>query len=205
MRTEDDEWFDKVEKLRERLEGDDPDEHIRGIARQEADKRLNAYLGPILFIAALWWANREQGSEGFWIVVALGVAWLIWTTFRRDWDPAHERHLIVNQAEDMNRLAMVAEAHEAGEQVWFVKEREFERDKRKISVFDNNRWDGSWQRIHGWTLEFERLSPRKRRKRLMQAAKRAKAALEQGEAIAKRENAELVFWARDFVYKLKRA
>ena len=60
---EEDEYLDKVTKLSERLSGDDPDERIRQIAREEADKRLHAFLGPVLLIAALWWAQRQYGTE----------------------------------------------------------------------------------------------------------------------------------------------
>jgi len=32
-------------------------------ARGEADKRLYAFLGPVLFIAALWRVQRQYGTE----------------------------------------------------------------------------------------------------------------------------------------------
>jgi hypothetical protein len=200
--TEDDDWFDRVEKLLAVLDGDDADDPIRQIARHEADKRINAILGPILFIGALWWAHREYGQQGSYLVLGLGVAWFFWTIVRQDWDPAHERHLIGMQAEDLNRLQLLAEAHEAGEQTWRVKEKEYERDKREIQVFGGDRWDGSWRRIHSFIMELQKLSPRKRRKRMMGAARRARPALEQGQQLADRKGAELIHWARGYLQKL---
>lgn len=60
---EEDEYLDKVTELSERLSGDDPDECIRQIAREEAHKRLFAFLGPVLFIAAPWRAQRQMGRN----------------------------------------------------------------------------------------------------------------------------------------------
>jgi len=48
--------------------------------------------------------SARYGSDGIWAVVALGVAWFLWTVGRQNFDPSHERHLIVMQAEDLNRL-----------------------------------------------------------------------------------------------------
>ena len=199
-----DEWFDKAEKLRERLEGTDPDERIRQIAREEADKRISGVVLPIIFVAALWWISEEYGRGASYALIAAGIGYFIWTVVRLDWDPRHESHLISLQAEDMNRLQLLAEACEAGEQTWFVKEKEYERDKRSVQVVDNERWNGSWRRIHGYMLELQPMSPRRRRKRLLDAAKRARAPLEQGEALAKREGAELTSWARSYLHKIKR-
>jgi hypothetical protein len=204
-RTEDDDWFDRVEKLLAILDGDDEDGRIREIARQEADKRILAYLGPILFVAALWWANRRFGEQGAYLGLGFGAVWFVWTTIRLDWDPKHERHLIGSQAEDLNRLQLLAEAHEAGEQTWLVKEKGYQRDKREIQVFDSDRWGGSWRRIHTFIVELQTLSPRKRRKRIMTAARRARPALEQGQQLADREGAELTYWARGYLERLKQA
>lgn len=200
---EGDEYLDRVNRLSERLSGDDPDERIRRIARQEADKSINAYLGPILFIAALWWAHREYGTQGIWVVLVLGTAWLMWIMFRIDYDPRHERHLIVLHAEDLNRLTIIADAYEAGEPVWSVGEKQYQSNKPSIDATDGPRWNGSWKRVYNWALELERISPKKRRKRLLEAAKRAKPALDQGAAIAEREDAELALWARNYLHKLK--
>ncbi len=205
MRTEDDEYFDKVQALSERLTGDDPDERIRQIAREETDKRILALTRPLLWAGAIWWANHEFGSQGLWVAIGAGIAWLILDGLRQDFDPKHDRHLVVSQAEDLNRLMMIDEAFAAGEQVWFVKDKEYERDTRKVHVFDNDRWDSSWRRIHNTALELERLSPRARRKRVRQAAQKVRVPLEQGEALAKREQAELTFWARNFLVDMRRS
>lgn len=202
---EEDEYLERVNKLSGRLSGDDPDERIRRIARQEADKRINAYLGPILFIVAIWWAQREYGTQGLVIVIALGIAWFMWSVFRMDYDPKHEQHLVVLGAEDLNRLSIIADAYEAGETIWAVGEIQYPSKKPSIVAANGPRWDGSWKRVYNWALELERISPKKRRKRLLEAAKRAKPALERGEAMAKREDAELTLWARDYLQKLKQA
>ena len=204
-RTEDDEWFDRVEKLRERLVGNDPDERIRQIARQEADKRIAAVVMPILGVVGAWWVGKEYGQPASYLLITCLVGYFIWTVVRMDRDPQHERHLIALNAEDLNRLTLVAEAHEAGEQVWFVQEKKYERDIRRVHVFDNDRWNGFWKSVHGYMLAMQGESPKRRRKRLMDAARRARVALEQGESLAKGEDAELVFWARDYLHKLKQA
>lgn len=202
---EEEEYLDRVNKLSERLSGDDPDERIRRIARLEADKRINAYVGPILFMGALWWAHREYGTQGIWMVLVLGAAWFMWIVLRMDHDPSREQHLVVSYAEDLNRLTIIADAHGAGEPVWSIGEKQYPSDKPSIVATDGPRWDGSWRRVYNWALELERISPRARRKRLLTAAKQARPALEQGEAMAKHEDAELTFWARDYLHKLKRA
>lgn len=200
-RIDDDEWFDRVQKLREQHDGDGPDDRIRQIAREEADKRISA----VAFMLGLWWVSKEYGREASYIVIALGVAYFIWTIVRLDWDPKHERHLIGLRADDLNRLAIIADAYAAGELVWKLFENEYPSDKRSIAAVESDRWDGSWKRIYDYILELQAMSPRQRRKRLMIAARRANPALEQGEAMSKQEDAELTFWARDYLHKLKQA
>ena len=199
---EDDEYFAKAIALGERLSGADPDESVRRIAREEAEARVQAYLRPILFLAAMWWANSQWGRQGASVVVAAGVVWFVWSLGRTDHDPKHDRHLVLLSAEDLIRLEVVAEAHEAGETVWVVSDKEYSSDTRKIAAKDGPRWDGWWKRVYYAALDLERLSPKGRRKRLMSAALRAKAALLQGKEMAGRENAELSFWARNYVQKL---
>lgn len=200
---EEEQYFDQVSKLSERLNGDSPDERIRLMARQEAEKLIAAYLKPVIFIGAIVWAQRERGTQGVWTVLALGVASFIWTVVRTDFDPKHDQHLIVMHAEDLNRLTIIAEAHEAGEPVWSMGEKQYPSNRPGVVANRGARWDGSWKRIYNWALELERVSPNKRRKRLLEAAKQAKLALEQGAALAEKEKGELTFWARNYLHKLR--
>jgi hypothetical protein len=62
----------------------------------------------------------------------LGLAYVLWKVSANQSGPTTDRHLIVMGAEDLNRLQIIAETHAAGEQVWFIKEKGYERDKRKV-------------------------------------------------------------------------
>jgi hypothetical protein len=134
---------------------------------------------------------------GICVSVGLTVAWFVWTVVRSDWDPATDRHKIDMIAEDLNRLAVISQAYATGEPVWSIKEKTCERERPKIVAFDGERWDRSWHRIYEWTLQLERMTPRQRRKKLLDAVAAAQAALQQGAEMAKHEDAELIYWARD--------
>lgn len=53
-RTEDDKWFDRVQKLSEGVHGNDSDGRMLQIARQEADKQIAAAVVPVLCVGAVW-------------------------------------------------------------------------------------------------------------------------------------------------------
>ena len=200
MRSEDDDWYDKVDKLQERLTGDDADGNIRRIARQEADNLLTAYIGVFAFFGMVWWANNTYGSTaGVCVAVGVTVAWIAWTVIRADCDPGTDRHKIDMIAHDLNRLKVITDAYAAGEPVWCVKEKEYADDKPQIVVIDSDRWDGSWRRVHSWMLELERIGPRQRRKKVLNAVHAAHAPLQQGAEMAKRDQAELILWARIYL------
>jgi hypothetical protein len=200
---EEDHYRGLVNKLTERLGREDPDEHFRRVVRREVDRRIRLYLGPILFVAALWWAYPAYGLTGVVIMFVLGVAAVAWEVLRADYDPSIDRHLSVLNAEDLHRLTVIADCHEAGERVWTLGDRQYPSNKPSVVASGGRRWDGSWKRIHDWALEFEALSPRSRRGRLIDAARRAQPALEQGEAMAEARDAELTLWARDYLHKLR--
>jgi hypothetical protein len=203
MPTEDDEYFDRVQELSKRHDSDGPDERFRQMAREEANKRIEAYLGPLVLLGLLVGAIHLYGATGGWLVGGIAVAWFLWSVVKMDWDPAYERHLIVMKAEDLNRLRVITDAHAAGEPVWRIHEKEYERDTKKIETVDGPRWDGSWKRIYHDALELQALSPRKRRAKVEKAAQAARSALLDGKAMAKRENAELTFWASGHIQKLE--
>jgi hypothetical protein len=194
-----------VNKLSERLEREDPDAHFRRAVRQEVDRRIRLYLGPLLLVAALWWIYPRLGWAGAAIVVVLGIVALAWELLRPHYDPSIDRHLCVVRAEDLHRLTVVADGHEAGERIWILGERQYPSDRPSIVASGGRRWEGSWQRIHDCALELETLNPRLRHKRLIDAARRAQPALEQGEAMAHARNAELALWARDSLHKLRQS
>lgn len=203
--TTDDEYIELVNKLSEKHTGEDPDEHIRRIVRQEIGKRTDALVGFVMFCGALWWAATYAKPYGGWLVIGLGIAWLVFLTTRWDRDPSTDRHLIVMNAEDRNRLHVIAETYEAGEQVWAVEEQPYGKRERTVVAVDNRHWEGSWERVYHWALELEKVGPAKRRKVLLEAATRAGAALEQGAALAKREDARLTLWAANYVHRLQAA
>lgn len=192
-----------VNKLRERLGREDPDGHCRQVVRQEVDWRIRLYFGPLLLMAALWWIYPIFGWAGMATVVALGAAATAWELLRSEHDPSIDRHLSVVRAEDVHRLTVIADGHAAGERIWILADRQYPSDKPSIVPSGGRRWEGSWKRIHDCALEFEKLNPRARRRCLLDAAKRAQPALEQGESMAETRNAELAPWARDCLHKLR--
>ena len=123
----------------------------------------------------------------------------VWTD---DFNPAHDRHLVVSQAEDLIRLQVVAAAFSAGETCWAIQEKKFERDDRKVVAAETLHWDGAWKRIYEAALALEGINPRQRRKRLLNAAKAAESALRQMAEVAKRAEAKPVSWASNYLHKL---
>lgn len=204
MKTDDD-YIELVNKLSEKHTGDDPEEHIRRIVGQEIGKRVDTLVWLVLFGGALWWADTYAKPYGGWLVIGLGVAWLLFRTMRSDHSPATDRHLIVMNAEDRNRLHVIAETYEAGEQVWTIEEERYGKRDRTVVTVDNPHWEGSWERVYNWALELEKVGPSKRRKALLDAAVRAEAALKQGSALAEREDAKLTLWAASHLHRLKEA
>ena len=194
-----------VNKLSERLEREDPDAHFRRVVRQEVDRRMRLYLAPLLLIAALWWIYPMFGWAGAAMVAMLGASAAAWELLRTDYDPSVDRHLCVVRAEDLHRLTVIADGHAAGERVWILGDRQYPSDRPSVVASAGRRWEGSWRRIHECAVELETLNPKMRRQRLVDAAKRARPALEQGEALAEARNAELALWARDSLHKLRQS
>lgn len=200
MRTKDD-FCEMVSELSERLSSPDPDEHIRQIARYEADKRIVVFLG----IAAFFWAAGKYGWIGAVSVLGLGIAAAIFSAWRDDFDPRHERHLVTLNAENLVRLEIVTEAAAAGKNAWVLEEKEYEGDTRQIVAAENDHWDRFWERTYKVALELEKLSPRERGKRLLKAANAAREPLAQAKDMAKRDKAELIFWATNALDLVERA
>ena len=191
MRTEDD-YSRLVDDLTKQLSGEGPDERIRQIAGDEADKRIISLVGIVGFL----WAEKEYGSIAIAAAVGLGIVWMVW---RVNFDPRHKRQLVVSKAEDLVRLQITAESFAAGATVWELEEEEYPGDKRQIHATDNDHWKDFWKRTYMTALKLKNLSPRERRKRISKAAKAAREPLIQGRNMAERENAELVFWARNAI------
>ena len=203
VHEEEDRYRGLVNQLSERLSREDPDEHFRRAVRREVDKRMRLYLGPLALIAALWWVYPALGLPGVGVVLAIGAGAVAWELIQADHDPAIDRHLSVVHAEDLLRLTIVADGHAAGERVWVLGDKHYPSNKPSLVASGGKRWDGSWKQIHDWALEFEKLSPKARRIRLIEASRRAQPALEQGEAMAASKDAELTLWARDYLHKLR--
>lgn len=191
MRTDND-YFELVSQLDERLSALDPDEQrIRRIARDETDKRILATLG----FGAFVWATIEYGWVGGVTVFGLAIAAAVFSAWRDGFDPNQERHLVTLKAKDLVRLEIIAEVAAAGQNPWALKEKESERGKREVIVADNDRWVEFWERTYTTALSLEKLSPKEREKRFVNAAAKAKEALVQARGIADREDAELIYWA----------
>lgn len=191
MRTEDD-YSRLVDGLTEQLSGEGPDERIRQIAGDEASKRIISLVGIVGFL----WAAKEYDSIAIAAAVGLGIVWMVW---RLNFDPKHDRQLVVSKAEDLVRLQITAEALAAGATVWELKEEEYPGDERQIHATDNDHWKDFWERTYIMALKLKNLSPRERRKRISKATKAAREALIQGRDMAESENAQLVFWARNAI------
>jgi len=200
MRSEDD-YCDLVGELSERLSTPDPDEHIRQIARQEADNRVMVFIG----IGAFFWASREFGWIGGVSVLGLGICVAMFSAWSDARNPRHERHLVTLNAENLVRLEIIAEVAAAGKKAWKLKEKEYERDKRQIVAAENDHWDRFWERTYRTALEFEKLSPKERAKRILNAANAAKESLAHANDMAKRDKAELIFWAANALHLVEQA
>lgn len=203
VHEEEDHYRELVHQLRERLAREDPDAQYRRIVRREIDQRIRRHLAPLVLIAALGWAYPTWGLPGVVVALALAALALTWEVLHVDSDPGVNRHLSVVHAEDLLRLTVIADCHAAGERVWTLGDRHVPAVKPSVVATGGPRWDGSWKRIHDWALELEAQSPRARRKRLIAAAERAKAALEQGEALAEAKGGELDVWARECLQQLR--
>lgn len=187
--------------LSEKLSQPDEFEHIRTIAREEADKRIVGWLlwGGFIAATAIWgWKGALAG-----IGLVLLYFWL--EARQSDRRPGGEPHRIVSHAEDYVRLQIISEAFAAGGPTWQVKDKEYDRDEKKIVVADSDRWDDASERMYNAALHFQKLSPLQRKKCLRRAAKEARPALEQGDAMAKAEGAKLVYWASDALSGLRRS
>lgn len=200
MKTEDD-YPSLVSDLSEHLSAPDPDERIRQIVRQEADKRIMIFVG----IGAFLWAAGKYGWIGAISVLGLGIAAAIFSAWRDDFDPRHERHLVTLNAENLVRLEIVTEAAAAGKSAWALEEKEYEGGTRRIVAAENDHWDRFWERTYKVALELEKLSPRERGKRLLKAANAAREPLAQAKDMAKRDKAELIFWATNALDLVERA
>jgi hypothetical protein len=188
------------EELAERLSEPDDSERIRRIARDETDRRVLGWLSVAAFFAAVaYW--------GWWGLVVAVVLLLIWgylDHWKAKRQPGGERHLIADQAEDLVRLQIVAEAHQAGERVWSVEPEEYKSAGKKIVAVESARWEVAWRRMYAAALDFRDLSPLQRKRKLKRASEKAREALNQGEAMAKAEDAKLTSWAASALYDLER-
>ena len=162
MRTEDD-YSRLVDALTEQLSGESPDARIRKIAGDESDKRLIYLVGIVGFL----WAAKEYGSIAIAAAVGLGIVWMVW---RFNFDPKHDRQLVVSKAEDLVRLQITAEAFAAGATVWELEEEEYSGDERQIHATDNDHWKDFWERTYTMALKLKNLSPSERRRRISKAA-----------------------------------
>ena len=202
MRTGQDDYYTKlISAMAERHNGEDPDQKLREIARQEVNRKLSM----LVAVIAIGWAiivSINDNPSRVIVAIILGVFWLGWSV---EFNPEHDRHLIISQAEDLNRLFVISQIHSSGDMVWTVADDVSTPGAKSIVVEDSHHWDGSERRVFHYAQELERISPRRRRKKLFRAAKQAKAVLIQGGQLAKNENAELVYWASDFVHQLKLA
>jgi hypothetical protein len=184
--------------LCEELSQPQDDDRIRLIARQETDKRMLSWLLLGLFIAAVvvW------GWKGVLSAIALCMAYWAFEARQAARVPGADRHLIPLQAEDYIRLKITAEAHAAGESSWAVERGPFNDGEKRVVASESDRWDDARKRMYETALEFQKLSPIQRKTRLNGAAKEAQAALENGAALAKAEDAKLIYWANKALSRL---
>lgn len=180
-----------VFELEDELSRPHPDERIREIARQEADRRFGSWIVLAATIAAIY----------FWGWIGLVGLIILWPMSRES-TPRADRHLIVRNAEDYIRLKITAETFAAGETCWRVEEDNLD-DTRRVLACDSPRWDNAWQRIYHTAQEFRHISARERRKRLRAAAREAKAALDLARDLAKKEKAEPVHWAQNGMWLIR--
>lgn len=203
MRTED-EYFDLVTKLSDRLTSDTPDDRLRQLARKEAETVVARWL----IAGAVLYAGKQLadkfGFDVLWAWFGIAIGWILWTSIRAEFDPLEDRHLVVSQAEDLNRLTILRECQAAGEPCWQVSQPTYSGEKVRITPIESSRWDQSWKRIYTSALELEKLSPRKRKKRLLEAAVEVEPALRQGSDMAAAQNAELIYWARAALEQVRR-
>jgi nitrogen fixation-related uncharacterized protein len=194
----------RLEKLSEKFSGDTPEDRYRRIAREEAEKVVGGlavslgWMGAII-AASYWWKG-----VGVTLVLVAAVSWFFWTVFRKQYDPREDRHLVIGQAEDLCRLAIIEAAYRSGTVVWEVHKKAYDRDTRRIELSETLGWDNFTEKSYEIALELEKLSPHKRLRRLNTAAQDAQDVLSQGVQMAKDSQAELTYWAKSQVARLGR-
>lgn len=186
--------------MSERLSQPDMDERLKQLIGKELNKR---FLGIGAFALGIW-ATANYGWLGLLGAIVLGLVWVFILTVIDDFDPKHQASQIPMQAEDLVRLELVTEAAQADEVVWTIKEKDYEKDLRRVVPILNKRWDYFWERTYKVANELEKLNPRARRKRSLETAKKASRVLAQAKQIAKLNEAELSSWASMALYTVDR-
>lgn len=198
MLTEDD-YFEMVNELDQRLSAPDPDEDIRKIVRQETDKRVMA----LLALGAFIWLTEKYGWIGGASVLGIVISAFIFRAWHNDMDPKHDRHLVTVNAAELVRLTIIAEIAAAGKNAWILTQKQYATDTRKIIEDENEYWDCFWERTYKAAVELEKMSPKEQRNLLVLAANAAREPLIQAKTMAKRNKAQLVSWAYNAFYLVK--
>lgn len=188
-------YADRMFKLSDRLSGNDPEDRMRRIAREEADRQVVINLIAMGWIVAVGWLSATYGLGGGLGGLALAAIYVRYKHNQDQNDPKVDRHRAVDMAKDAIRLDIVASGFAAGDQVWSVETPGYPNAETKIVAADDDRWGNFWQRAYNLALELERLSPKQRDKRMATYKARARPALSAGKQLARENDARLIYWA----------
>lgn len=175
---------DALQRLAGRSEARLAEYHSREKDRDGWRQRVTWPLWFAALVGMSWW----QGWRGF---VASGIAFAVyeaWSARARDRTPGADPHMIDIESESYVRHTIVAELSARGEQVW-------KSEDGRLVAADNSAWEQFWLRVEPVVAEFERLSPRDRRKRLADAMRASKDSREEMMHLAQEYHLEPAAWA----------
>lgn len=191
-------YFGEVSALRRELSDDTDEGRYRAIARQEADKRVATWLCWIGFFALLNWLPNKLSVPAWLVFCGLMGVWVVWVVVNAALDPQCNKHLIVNQAEDIVRLKLLSEAFNNGKAVWEICRGEYDT-KKTVNVKERVLSD-FWGEVFRLAVRMRGMAPWQRKRELSKARNAAEPALKQAQVMAKESGSDLAFWISNVMH-----
>ena len=155
-----------------------------GAAERAVDRRVVGWLAFAALVALVylygWW------GFALWLVGVVVYVWVKDYFVQRT--PGAEADEVERLAETFARHTILADLHLKGDLQWAVGE-------DGVHVADHPDWDRFWPLVEGALSEFEKSSPRARRRRVESAKQRSLAARQAMMTFSKERNAKPCWWA----------